>query len=79
MDFEKLRVQRQKDLKKIIDSPRSTGVYVVARDRACPVCRSLQGTYAKTAENIPALPVDGCACVGGCDCRYEPLLVEVGP
>ena len=78
MDQEKLRQQRAEELKQILASPRATGVYIVTRAKACPLCRSLQGTYAKDAV-IPELPVEGCSCAGGCDCRYEPLLVEVGP
>ena len=66
-------------LRSILASPRATGVYVVARDRACPACRRAQGTFAKNSGQVPPIPILGCSCPGGCSCRYEPLVVEVGP
>ena len=66
-------------LKDILASPRANAVFVVAPAHACPTCRRAQGTYYKNAGNIPALPHEGCSCPNGCTCRYEPLVVEVGP
>ncbi|HEC24207.1 MAG TPA: hypothetical protein ENI95_14960 [Chloroflexi bacterium] len=66
-------------LKAILESPRAQGVYIVAPFHACPACRLAQGTYPKDPAVIPELPVEGCSCPGGCTCRYEPLVVEVGP
>ena len=66
-------------LRAIMESPRATHVYVVAPDHACPTCRQAQGTYAKDLALIPELPIEGCSCPNGCMCRYEPLVVEVGP
>jgi hypothetical protein len=66
-------------LKAIMESPRANAVYVVAPADACPACRNVQGTYFKDSGEIPVLPVEGCSCPGGCTCRYEPLVIEVGP
>lgn len=63
----------------ILASPRSTGVYVLAPDHACPTCRRAQGTYDKDSPDVPLIPMAGCSCIDGCTCRYEPLVVEVGP
>ena len=65
-------------LKHILESPRATHVFIAARDHACPACRNAQGTYVKSGV-IPELPIEGCSCPNGCTCRYEPLVVEVGP
>jgi hypothetical protein len=66
-------------LASIRKSPRASHVFVVARDKACPACRAAQGTYPKDSPDIPELPIEGCSCPDGCTCRYEPLVVEVGP
>ncbi len=66
-------------LQSILASPRATAVYVVAPDHACPACRRAQGTFAKDSNRIPEIPIEGCSCPNGCTCRYEPLVVEVGP
>ncbi len=66
-------------LRQIMKSPRASAVYVVAPPGACPACRSTQGTYAKQSGRVPLLPHEGCSCPNGCLCRYEPLVVEVGP
>jgi len=66
-------------LREIMESPRAAAVYVVAPSHACPACRRSQGTFYKTSDRIPELPVEGCSCPHGCTCRYEPLVVEVGP
>ncbi len=66
-------------LERIKASPRASHVYVVAPVGACPVCRKGQGTWPKDSQAIPQLPHEGCSCVHGCRCHYEPLLVEVGP
>lgn len=68
-----------RSLKAIMESPRATHVFVVAPAHACPACRKAQGTYPKTSDRIPSLPVEGCSCPQGCTCQYEPLVVEVGP
>ena len=69
---------RARALKQILESPRATHVFIAANAHACPACRNAQGTYEKTG-SIPELPIEGCSCVNGCTCRYEPLMVEVGP
>jgi hypothetical protein len=66
-------------LKQIQASPRASHVFVVAPAHACPACRDTQGTYPKNSTRIPILPHEGCSCSRGCVCRYEPLVVEVGP
>lgn len=67
-------------LREILSNPRATGIYIVAPDHACPACRRAQGTFGKTdLQHIPELPIQGCSCPEGCTCRYEPLVVEVGP
>lgn len=70
---------RARALKSILESPRANAVYVVAPAHACPACRKVQGTYAKDSGKIPELPTEGCSCPNGCTCRYEPLVIEVGP
>jgi len=75
----KLREQRKRELKQILESPRTTGVYIVTPEDACPLCRWIQGTYPKDSQEIPELPQEGCSRPGGCISRYEPLVVEVGP
>lgn len=66
-------------LRSIRESPRASHVYVVAPAHACPVCRARQGSFPKFSEDLPELPHEGCSCPSGCMCRYEPLVVEVGP
>lgn len=66
-------------LKSILESPRANAVFIAAPAHACPACRAVQGTYLKDSDSIPELPVEGCSCVNGCACQYEPLVVEVGP
>lgn len=66
-------------LKSIIESPRVGYVSVVAPDPACPVCHKHTGSFEKTSPDLPVLPHVGCSCPNGCLCRYEPLLLEVGP
>ena len=66
-------------LKSIMSNPRAQSVYVAAPAHACLVCRRAQGTYSKNSGRIPVLPIEGCSCADGCTCRYEPLVIEVGP
>lgn len=66
-------------LQQLRASPRVSHVYVVAPTYACPVCRDFQGTFPKDSPLVPVLPHEGCSCPRGCVCRYEPLVVEVGP
>ncbi len=66
-------------LQSIRRSPRTSHVFVAAPTHACPVCRDAQGTYPKDSPTVPILPHEGCSCPRGCMCRYEPLVVEVGP
>jgi hypothetical protein len=66
-------------LNDILANPRATGVFIAAPDHACPACRRAQGTFYKGADRIPQIPIAGCSCADGCTCRYEPLVVEVGP
>ncbi len=68
-----------RSLKSIMRNPRAQAVYVVAADHACPVCRRAQGTYDKKSGTVPQLPIEGCSGADGCTCRYEPLVIEVGP
>ena len=70
---------RARALKHIRESPRSSHVYVAAPAYACPICQNGQGTWDKDSEQVPSLPHEGCSCPHGCVCRYEPLVVEVGP
>jgi hypothetical protein len=77
--FDRLRQQRREELQMIRQSPRATGVHIVAPVDACPLCRWIQGTYPKDSDDLPVLPLEGCSRPGGCITRYEPLLVEVGP
>lgn len=71
--------QRARALAGIRKSPRASHVYVAAPAGACPICQKGQGTWPKNSEKLPILPHEGCSCVHGCICRYEPLVVEVGP
>lgn len=66
-------------LKSIRESPRSPYIYVAAPAGACPICQRGQGSWPKDSERLPVLPHEGCSCLHGCRCRYEPLVVEVGP
>ncbi len=66
-------------LQAIKASPRSSHVFIVAPAHACPVCRDGQGTFPKDSQAVPELPHVGCSCPNGCTCRYEPLVIEVGP
>ncbi len=75
----KRREERQRELKQILESPRTAGVYIVAPDNTCPMARQIQGTYPKDPDKIPELPHEGCSHPGGCVCRYEPFIREVGP
>lgn len=70
---------RARALKQIRQSPRSKYVYIAAPAGACPVCQRGQGSWPKNSELVPQLPHEGCSCPQGCVCRYEPMLVEVGP
>jgi RNA polymerase subunit RPABC4/transcription elongation factor Spt4 len=58
-------------------NPRVKNVRLVARDKACPSCKSYTGTYEK--EQAPTLPLEGCSCPHGCTCFYEPMLDEIYP
>ena len=75
----KRREERQRELKQIMDSPRASHVFIVTPDRTCPMARQIQGTYPKNSPDIPELPHEGCSNPGGCMCRYEPFVDEVGP
>lgn len=66
-------------LKSIMRNARAQAVYIVAPAHACPACRRAQGTYDKKSGALPQLPIEGCSCPDGCTCRYEPLVIEVGP
>jgi len=66
-------------LKALLDSPRVRHISIVTPDPACPICRTKAGTIAKDSDVLPVLPHEGCSCPNGCTCRYEPLVVEVGP
>lgn len=75
----KLKELRKKELQAIMDSPRATGVVVLAPDDPCRAARRIQGTYPKDPALIPVLPFEGCSSPGLCECRYEPFIGEVGP
>ncbi len=64
-------------LKAILANPRATHIYIAAPTQACLICRREQGTFPKGA--VSELPHEGCSCPKGCLCRYEPLVIEVGP
>jgi hypothetical protein len=70
---------RARALRQIMESPRVSHVFIAVPAGACPVCRQNYGTFPKHSNEIPALPHEGCSCPNGCLCRYEPLVVEVGP
>lgn len=70
---------RARALKHIMESPRASHVFVAAPADACPICVKGQGTWPKDSAKLPVLPHEGCSCDNGCVCRYEPLVVEVGP
>jgi len=73
------KAEREHELKQIMESPRASHVYIVAPDKTCPMARQIQGTYPKDSPDIPELPHSGCSNPGGCVCRYEPFVREVGP
>lgn len=77
--LDKRRQERLSELEAIRKSPRANAVFVAAPDAECTTARFIQGTYAQDSENLPELPYEGCSRADGCICRYEPLVVEVGP
>ncbi len=64
-------------LKNFQDNPRVKNVRIIVADDACPVCKEIEGTYAK--DQAPVLPVPGCSDPLGCHCFYEPMLTEIFP
>ena len=83
MDLEaklaKRHEDRQKELESIRKSPRANAVYIVAPDHECTAAFRIQGTFPQDSAEIPELPFEGCSRADGCICRYEPLVLEVGP
>ncbi len=77
--FDKRRAERVKELELIRKSPRANAVFIAAPVAECTTARFIQGTYAQNDPNLPELPYEGCSRADGCICRYEPLVVEVGP
>lgn len=77
--LDKRRVEREAELDSIRKSPRANAVFVAAPAADCTTARFIQGTYAQDDPNLPELPYEGCSRADGCICRYEPLVVEVGP
>ena len=72
------RAQEQvRSLRKLRGNPRVRDIRVIVQQEACPACQSVEGTYA--TDSAPALPVEGCSCLGGCTCHYEPMLTEIYP
>ena len=57
------------------ENPRVRNIRLVIPDKACPVCSSCEGTYAKN--KAPSLPLEGCS--QECQCFYEPMLLELYP
>jgi RNA polymerase subunit RPABC4/transcription elongation factor Spt4 len=64
-------------LKKFQANRRVRNVRLVVPTDACPVCRSVEGTYDKN--QAPRLPVEGCSEPNGCQAFYEPMLDEIFP
>ena len=64
-------------LQRLRNNPRVKWIRIAVPNDACPVCREIQGTYAK--ENTPLLPITGCSEKHGCRAYYEPVLAEVYP
>jgi hypothetical protein len=59
------------------DNPRVGHVRVIAHADCCPACRAAEGGWPK--DQVPKLPVEGCAHPLGCRCFYEPELMDVFP
>lgn len=64
-------------LKKFIANPRVRDIRLVVSNDACPVCTAHAGTYTK--DSVPRLPIEGCSNPTGCNCFYEPMLIEIYP
>ncbi|MBI4926721.1 MAG: hypothetical protein HY835_03070 [Anaerolineae bacterium] len=64
-------------LKSFKENERVNLIHLAAPADACPACMAVQGTYPK--DKVPALPVEGCSCVFGCTCYYQPLLESIFP
>ena len=72
------RAQEQaRSLQQLRNNPRVRDIRVIVQYEACPACQSVEGTYSK--DSAPALPVEGCSCLNGCTCNYEPMLTEIYP
>jgi len=72
------RAQEQvRSLQQLRSNPRVRDIRVIVQAEACPACQSVAGTYSK--DSAPALPVEGCSCINGCMCHYEPMLTEIYP
>ena len=61
----------------LINNPRVRAIRLSVPEGACPACRAVQGTYAKS--DTPKFPVEGCSGENGCAVFYEPVLNEVFP
>jgi hypothetical protein len=64
-------------LKQLQENPRVIYVRISVSHDCCPVCRQVEGAYAK--ESVPRLPVEGCSHVHGCRCFYQPVLEVIYP
>lgn len=58
-------------------NPRVGRIRIIAHADCCPACRAAEGEWTK--DDVPALPVEGCAHPLGCRCFYEPKLLDVYP
>lgn len=74
--------EQKQHLDNIRDGGIATGVRILVPLNACPVCVHFEGGYKfATPEEraIPALPLEGCSCIGGCRAFYSPILDLHGP
>ena len=71
------RSELNEALTKHINNPRVSKITFAVSFDACTPGRNLQGTYSK--QDTPAIPLDACSRIGGCNCRYIPVLTEIFP
>lgn len=78
MDQEsKRRAEQKAALKRIAEGGVATKVRILISDDACPVCKMAAGAY--DFDEVPALPLEGCSRIGGCNAFYAPVLDRRGP
>jgi hypothetical protein len=74
---DKRAAEAARALAKLEANPRVRDIRIIVQAEACPACQAVEGTYQKG--EVPALPVEGCSCLNGCDCYYQPMLSEIYP